>query len=114
MRKITDFIQKIKTLIRIKRANMRLAHAIRMANKAHAKYKDRFYVMPDHKDKLIIMRRRTMRILRKRHYMDSRVRMSNMMRESFYFTADRGQNGGLTAEQQEAKRLMYLEYITPR
>lgn len=110
MKKIIDFIARIKKLIQIKRANMRLAHAIRLAEKAHAEHKDRFYVMPDHRDRLIIMRRRSMRILRRRHYMDSSVRMSNMLQESFYFTADRGECGGLTPGQKELKRLMYLEY----
>lgn len=92
------------------RANLRLKHAIQKAEKAHRKNGERFYVMPDDRDRLIIMRRKGMRRLRRYGLMDNRVRVRDLVKESFYFTPNRA-GEGLADGQKEAKRLMYLEYV---
>lgn len=73
----------------LQRASMRLRYAVRLAERAHRKSGERYYVMPDHRDRLIVMRRSGMRRLRRYGYMDSHVRMRDVMRECFYCTADR-------------------------
>lgn len=103
-------LKKIADLWTIFRANVRLDYAIRKAEKAHKEYGERFYVMPDHNDRLIIMRRKGMRTLRRYGCMDPRVRVKDLVKESFYFTAD-GAGNCLSDAQREAKRLMYLKYV---
>lgn len=110
MKKVKDFFEKIIKMTTLKRANLRLEHAIKMADTAHERDGDRYFVMPDHRDRLIIMRRKTMRKWRRHGIMSSDVKMDNMMCESFYFTPDRGESHGLSPAAREAKRLMYLEY----
>ena len=90
----------------LQRASMRLRYAVRLAERAHRKSGERYYVMPDHRDRLIVMRR-----LRRYGYMDSHVRMRDVMREGFYCTADRG-GVSLPPEVLAAKREMYLRYVT--
>lgn len=92
-------------------ASMRLRYAVRLAERAHRKSGERYYVMPDHRDRLIVMRRSGMRRLRRYGYMDSHVRMRDVMRECFYCTADRG-GVSLPPEVVVAKREMYLRYVT--
>lgn len=92
------------------KANLRLRYAIKKAEDAHAKQGDRFFVMPDAFDRLIVMRRKGMRNLRRHGIMDRRVRMPDVWKESFYFTADRGGNK-LPPDVMEKKRLMYLDYV---
>lgn len=95
----------------LQRASMRLRYAVRLAERAHRKSGERYYVMPDHRDRLIVMRRSGMRRLRRYGYMDSHVRMRDVKRECFYCTADRG-GVSLPQEVIVAKREMYLRYVT--
>lgn len=95
------------------RAGLRLRVAIRKAEHEHARTKHRYYVMPDSQDRLVVMRRRGMRLLRRHGIFQREVRMSDLQRESFYFTADRGGHAmseGVAA----AKRTMYLRYVMRR
>ena len=94
----------------IRRAVIRLNYAIGKAEKAHARTGDRYYVMPDAFDRLVVMRRKGMRTLRRHHVMDRRVRMDDLLRESFYFTPDRAGNTPSPAVM-EKKREMYLKYV---
>lgn len=90
---------------------MRYNYAVKMAEKAHKQKGERFYVMPDHNDKLIVMSRRDMRILRRYRFMARSVNMYAIMKECFYATADRkGQK--LSESILKAKRDMYIQYIT--
>ncbi len=49
--------ENLRKFIVIARANLRLKYAIRLAEREHRRHGDRFYVMPDHRDRLIVMRR---------------------------------------------------------
>jgi hypothetical protein len=111
MKNMKNRIKKLTGMFIVWRAGLRLAYAIRKADKAHARTGDRYYVMPDAFDRLVIMRRHGMRNLRRHGIMDRRVRMSDLLRESFYFTPDRG---GQTVPQaiRAKKREMYLRYVS--
>lgn len=106
-------IEKLMEMFIIWRAGLRLRYAIRKADKAHERTGDRYYVMPDGCDRLVIMRRAGMRNLRLHGVMDRRVRMSDLLRESFYFTPDRG-GRTIPPTIMEQKRIMYLRYVVRR
>ncbi len=101
-------IEKLIEMIIVWRAGIRLDYAIGKADKARTG--DRYYVMPDAFDRLIVMRRKGMRTLRRHRIMDRRVRMDDLLRESFYFTPDRAGNTAPPVVM-EKKREMYLRYV---
>ncbi len=103
-------IEKLIEMFIVWRAGIRLDYAIGKAGKAHARTGDRYYVMPDAFDRLIVMRRKGMRTLRRHRIMDRRVRMDDLLRESFYFTPDRAGNTAPSVIM-EKKREIYLRYV---
>ena len=103
-------IQKLIEFFRYKFAGIQLWYAIRLADKAHAKSKVRYYVMPDEKDRLVVMNRKGFRFYKKKGLITHEAKVRDVMKECFYFTPDAGGNSPMTSEIQEAKRLMWLEY----
>lgn len=103
-------LQKYTEMFILWRAGLRLSVAARKADKAHAATGDRYYVMPDPNDCLVVLRRRGMRLLRRRGVFEKRVRMVDLQKESFYFTPDRGEHT-VSAAVITAKRQMYLKYV---
>lgn len=107
---------------------LKLKLAIRMANKAHESSGKRYFVMPDAKDKLIIMHRPSFRKLKHIGQMSYSAKVSDLKRESFYFTpysfeTKRNENDiaisdyckielePITPAIQEAKRIMFHQYM---
>lgn len=109
-------------------ANIKWKYAVYKADKAHEKSekKDRFFVMP-YKKKLIILNRSQFRVIKDRGFMYRGAYVKDLIKESFYFTADRGGNyfatEGKSDEKmgkherearinaiKEAKRQMWIEY----
>ena len=91
-------------------ADIQLWYAIRMADNAHAKYGDRFFVMPNEKDKLIVINRKSFRSYKKKGMISLDARVLHMIKESFYYTPTRDEKTDLTSEIKAAKRLMWLKY----
>lgn len=65
---------------------LKLKLAIRMADKAHEKTGKRYFVMPDAKDKLIIMHRPSFRRLKHSGRISYAAKVADLKRESFYYT----------------------------
>lgn len=79
----------IKTLVNYIHYNvdeLKLKFAIRMADKAHAQNGKRYFVMPDEKDRLIIMHRPSFKKLKNSGRMSYHAKVADLIRESFYFT----------------------------
>lgn len=110
------------------RAGVMWKYAVKKAEKAHAESetKERFFVMP-FKNKLIVMNRSQFRKLKNGHYMFEGTVVKDLIKECFYFTADRGENYFATEGKnddkmgkherearinaiKETKRRMWLEY----
>jgi hypothetical protein len=93
---------------------LKLKFAIHMAIKAHNQNGKRYFVMPDEKDRLIIMHRPSFRKLKHDGQMSYSAKVSDLIRESFYFTPYSSRNvemEAITPEIQEAKRLMFHRYM---
>lgn len=79
----------IKTLVNYIHYNvdeLKLKFAIHMADKAHAQNGKRYFVMPDEKDRLIIMHRPSFKKLKNSGRMSYHAKVADLIRESFYFT----------------------------
>lgn len=88
----------------------KLEYAIHMANKAHEQDGQCYYVMPDANDRLIILTRYSFRKLKKQGLISSKATITDITRESFYFTPHANGTGALSPVARKAKRKMYLEY----
>ena len=73
----------------MKIAELQLWYAKRKADELHEKYKERFFVVPDEKDKLIIINRKSFRGYKRRGQINKEVRMFDIIRECFYMTPTR-------------------------
>ena len=65
---------------------LRYRKAVQMADDAHAKDQDRYYVMPSMDGKLLVMDRKNFRILKKKGYIAKNATIQNAIDECFYFT----------------------------
>lgn len=84
--------------------------AIRKADKAHADDGKRYYVLPSAEGKLLIMDRENFRILKHKHYINSRARVQDLVNECFYCTPYRNGDGALSPEQLSIKRKQYQSW----
>lgn len=109
-------MKKFKTFIVIQFASLRLWYAVNKADKAYQKAieenkKDkRYYVMPDHNDKLIVMCRAEFRKLRIKKRMSPEAQVKHLLKECFYFTPYANRDQEITEQIKQVKRTMYLKY----
>lgn len=89
----------------------KLEYAIHMANKAHEQDGQRYYILPDANDRLIILTRYSFRKLKKQGLISSKATITDITRESFYFTPYANGTDSLSLEASKAKRKMYLKYV---
>jgi len=103
-------MKKIIYFFRFNIARLQYWYAARKADKLHEKFGERFYVMPDEKDKLIVFNRKSFR----KYKWDGRITreafVKDMVRECFYFTPNGAELGGITYEIMEAKKQMWFDY----
>lgn len=95
-------------------ASLRLREAIRIAEEAHCRDGNRYYVMPQHGSsgkKLIIMDRRNFRRLKMKHYIGRDARVFDMLRECFYFTGNRADDQRLPPDDRKRKILQYFAWV---
>lgn len=92
---------------------LKLKLAIRMADKAHEKTGKRYFVMPDDKDKLIIMHRPSFRRLKQSGRISYVAKVSDLKRESFYFTPyfHKEEMEPITPSIRESKHIMFHRYM---
>ena len=65
---------------------LRYREAVEMADAAHEKDSDRYYVMPSMDGKLIIVDRKNFRLLKRKGYISKTATMGSTITECFYFT----------------------------
>lgn len=99
---------------------LRYRKAVQMADDAHAKDGDRYYVMPSNQKKqkgkptLIVMDRKNFRKLRQKGYIDRRANMRDVVNECFYCTPYANGNGYLDAKGRKLKLALYFSYCKSR
>lgn len=93
---------------------LKLKLAIHMADKAYQRTGKRYFVMPDDKDKLIIMHRPSFRRLKHTGRMSYCAKIIDLKKESFYFTPYSFQDKNMeiiTPSIQESKWIMFHRYM---
>ncbi len=81
-----------------------------MADQAHNKTGERYYVMPTDDAKLIVIDRANFRIMKQKHYISSRVSVRDLVDECFYHTPYRDGKGELPPDVMELKRRQYYAW----
>lgn len=99
-------VQAIKNAYNDFKDYLRYRRAVQMADEAHAKDKDRYYVMPSMDGKLLVMDRKNFRNLKRKGYIAKNATMQNAIDECFYFTA-RLNNEGMA---EPVMKMKYQEY----
>lgn len=66
---------------------LRYYKAVQVADEAHEKDSDRYYVMPSMDKKLIIVDRKNFRLLKRKGYINKNATINTMLDECFYYTA---------------------------
>lgn len=83
--------------------------AIAKADSLYAKYGERFYVTWAADDRLTVINRKQFRIMKAHNYISKKAFISDLLRESLYFTPDRGGNSPITPHVLAMKRKMYFQ-----
>jgi hypothetical protein len=94
---------------KMKIAELQLWYAKRKADELHEKYKERFFVVPDEKDRLIIINRKSFRNYKRRGQINRNARMLHIIKECFYMTPTRD-NIPVEDYVIKRKKLMWIEY----
>ena len=86
---------------------LRYLRAVELADAAHEKDHDRYYVMPTMDGKLMVMDRKNFRQLKQKGYIHKDARMHNAIAECFYFTPKIGEMEPISTQVRKQK---YSEY----
>lgn len=109
-------MKKIKIILTTWIASLNLWVAIKKADNAYtdAEIKNnkdkRYYVMPDHNDKLIVMNRSEFRKLKLHKRMSEEAKVKHLIKESFYYTPYSGGADAIDPNIRKLKRIMYIKY----
>ena len=99
--------------VRLK-ASLRLREAIRMADKAHLKTGNRYYVLPQYNSggkKLVVMDRQNFRRMKLKHYINHDVKVFDLVRECFYCTGYRNGSHYLSPSVRNKKVKQYFDWV---
>lgn len=93
---------------------LRYREAVKMADDAHAKDGDRYYVVASNNEKgkpgLIIMDRKNFRRLRFKGYINKKANIRDLVAECFYCTPYASGDGYLDAAGRKLKQALYFSY----
>ena len=91
---------------------LRLRRAAQMADEAHAKTGNRYFVMPvSGTTKLAVMDRSNFRQLKRKHYIKQGVTMLDVKAECFYATPNSIGQHGMSIETKREKGRQFFSYI---
>lgn len=91
---------------------LRLNEAIKEADRQHELCGSRFYVVPAAEGKLLVVDRRNFRALKQKSYISQRVNISDLIRESFYFTPYIDGSRRIRPEDEKRKQLEYYAWCS--
>lgn len=87
-----------------------LNNAIDKAEELYNKHQERFYVMPIGR-RLIVVNRSQFRQIKRNNFIDNKATTIDALRESFYFTPDKGGNSPMNKAILKKKKIMYIKYL---
>lgn len=89
---------------------LRYRRAVQMADDAHDKDGDRYYVMPTMEGKLMVMDRKNFRNLKRKGYIHKDATMQNAIEECFYYTPKLSNMEPITPHIQQQKFNEYQQW----
>lgn len=92
--------QKIRNL----RSRIQYDIAVKKAENEHEKNKSRYYVIPAESGKLIVLDRQNFRLLKKKKYFSNNISTTNLLYQSYYYTADRSGKGEMPKNRMLGKK----------
>ena len=109
------FFRKLAGYIVTIYANRIYRKAVAEADKLHEARRERFYVASSIEDvrELVIYNRYKFRQMKNRLFIP-KYYISNLKDGAWYYTADRGEQNGLTPVEKEARRLAFVRHVLHR
>ena len=109
------FFRKLAGYIVTYYANRIYRKAVKEADRVHAERKERIYVASSIEDvrELVIYNRYKFRKMKNRLFIP-KYYISNLKHGAWYYTADRGEQNGLTPEEKEIRRLAFVRHVLHR
>jgi hypothetical protein len=80
------WVAEQKKLYRLKQQARKRAKAIRIANLRHQTDGRRYYVLPDHRNRLLVLNNTEIQVLKKAGVMNRKVTILNLLNEAVYHT----------------------------
>jgi len=110
------FFRKVAAFFVVAYANHLYRDRVRLADKYHKELKWRMYVcIPFDGKTLIVMDRKGFRKAKEfRRIYDPTLSTTKLGEGSFYYTADRDENGALSPKEKELRRLAFVRYMLQR
>lgn len=92
-----------------------LSLAIALANFKQKAFNKRFFVILDHRDRLITLCNSDIKRLKGKGYLNKHLTHLELLENSFYYTAvSRNNDGRISEEERQRKRRVYYQYMTVR
>ena len=109
------FFRKLAGYIVTYYANRIYRKAVKEADRVHAERKERIYVASSIEDvrELVIYNRYKFRKMKNKLFIP-KYYISNLKDGAWYYTADRGEQNGLTPEEKEIRRLAFVRHVLHR
>ena len=105
-----NLITKMKTWFALRKADMELNKAARLAWDMYRIHNKRYYVIPDTHHQLRVFSWAELKQMKKQGLFSAKCKEPDFIRESFYFTPSRIQETELTFEVKLQKRKMWHTY----
>lgn len=94
------------------RKKIELSLAIKLANLKQQAFNRRFFVILDHRDKLIALCNNDVKNLKQKKYLPKNLSALDLIEKSFYYTPlSRNNDGKITPESRRRKKDLYMKYV---
>ena len=91
------------------RAYLMYREAVKKADKAHEERGSRYYVLPAD-DKLLILNRKDLQHLKRKHYTSRSVTTHDLLRECFYHTPHANGSGEISPTSLKARKIVFYNW----
>lgn len=106
---LLDFV---RNWIFLKKKAIQLSWAIRLCDMKQQAFNRRYFVILDHKDRLISLSKEDVNSLKRRKLIGKGVTHLDLMEKSFYYTPlSRNNDSSISGEERAKRKRTYFEYV---
>ena len=102
--------KRLKSVFYLWKADRELRNAVKRADKLCEIEKTRFYVLPNIKHRLMVLRWSQIKAMRKQKFFSNEVDEKAVIKECFYYTTDK-YGDTISLKDKNVKRRQWLNYI---